>query len=188
MNISFPLSHPKYSALSLSPVVMDDAAEMLIHLNDEEIVKYLIGPPFPMTIDQVKGYISSRPVVNHHSLTLAIRHNGKMIGEVGLVPQKTPQTYELGYYLSRPYWNNGITTTAVKTYLNVMVQQISTGEDIIIVAGYLIDNFASEKVLKKCGFMKMGLVEKVKHGQRVQGVEMVRIFVDKEQRDNLVHP
>ena len=188
MNVSFLISHPKYSSLSLSPLVIDDALEMLIHLNDEETVKYLIGPPFPLSIDQIKGYISSRPLFNEHSLTFAIRHNRKMIGEISLVPQKTPDTYELGYYLSRPYWNNGITTIAVKTYLNMMVKQISSGEDIRIEAGYLVDNFASERVLKKCGFMKVGNIEKMKNGQKLQGVEMVRIIVGKEQRDTLIYP
>ncbi|CAF3996316.1 unnamed protein product [Rotaria sp. Silwood1] len=81
MNVSVPLPHSKYSALSLSPVIIDDALEMTILLNDEETVKYLIGPPHPLSIERVKDYISSRPSVNGHCLAWAIRHNEKLIGE-----------------------------------------------------------------------------------------------------------
>ncbi|CAF3830857.1 unnamed protein product [Rotaria sp. Silwood1] len=79
MNVSVPLPHSKYSALSLSPVIIDDALEMTILLNDEETVKYLIGPPHPLSIERVKDYISSRPSVNGHCLAWAIRHNEKLI-------------------------------------------------------------------------------------------------------------
>ncbi|CAF1426600.1 unnamed protein product [Rotaria sordida] len=50
--------------LPLSPVTIDDASDMVVILNDEETVKYLIGPPYPISIEQIKDYISSRPSVN----------------------------------------------------------------------------------------------------------------------------
>ena len=93
---SVPLPHFKYSGLSLSPLTIDDAPEMVIILNDEETVKYLIGPPYPLSIEQVKDYISCRPFMNGHCLAWAIRHNDTLIGEVGLECKNPSQTYELG--------------------------------------------------------------------------------------------
>ena len=185
MNVPLPLFHPKYSDLSLSPLIIDDASEIVIILNDEETAKYLIGPPYPVSIKQVKDYISSRPSINGYCLAFAIRHAGRLIGEVGLEPRSTPKTYELGYYLHRSYWNNGITSTAVKMYLNMIVKQISDGEDITIEAGYIINNLGSGKVLRKCGFMEVGHEEKTKNGKKFQGVKMVRIFPGKEQSTDL---
>ncbi|UJR20262.1 hypothetical protein I4U23_023393 [Adineta vaga] len=176
MNSSFDLPHSKFPLLSLSPLIIEDAPEMLIHLNDEQTIKYLIGPPFPIEIEQVKGYISSRPFVNGQSLTYAIRDHNIMIGELSLVPQATVNTYELGYYLARPYWKNGIATAAVKIFLNEMIKQMKTKEEIHIEAGYLADNVGSRKVLEKCGFIKIGYEEKMKNGQTFQGVKMIRII------------
>ncbi|CAF0782274.1 unnamed protein product [Rotaria sordida] len=82
MNVSVPLPHSKYPALSLSPVTIDDASDMVVILNDEETVKYLIGPPYPISIEQIKDYISSRPSVNGLCLAWAIRYNGRLIGEI----------------------------------------------------------------------------------------------------------
>ncbi|CAF0951660.1 unnamed protein product [Adineta steineri] len=184
MNFSVDLQHSKFPNLSISPMVTDDASEMFIHLNDEETVKYLIGPPFPITIDQIEDYISSRPSVNEYPTTFAIRDNKKMIGELCLIPRKIASTYELGYYLARPYWNNGITTAAVKTFLNIMIERISTEHDIRIEAGYLADNLASENVLKKCGFTKTGCEVKMKNGQMFPAVKMARVITGKDQRTN----
>jgi RimJ/RimL family protein N-acetyltransferase len=181
MNVPLTLPHPRYLALTLSHVVYADASDMVTHLNDEETVKYLIGPPYPMSIEQIRNYTSSRPSVNGHCLALAIRDHGRMIGEIGIEPMGTPGTYELGYYLSRPYWNNGIVSIAVKTYLDVIVKRISAGEDITIEAAYLIDNIASGRVLKKCGFVEVGHDEKIKNGQKFHSIKLIKIIPDKEQ-------
>ena len=181
MNISFPLYHPKYSDLSISPVVLDDAPEIFTNLNDEETAKYLVGPPYPVSMEQVKDYISARPSVDGYPLAYAIRHNGKLIGEVGLVPKTSPQTYELGYHLRRSYWNNGITGIAVQMYLNKMLKIITVGEDITIEAGYHRDNIGSGKVLSKCGFTEVGQEEKSKNGKSFYGLKMRRILSHKEQ-------
>jgi ribosomal-protein-alanine N-acetyltransferase len=180
MNESFPLLHPKYLNLSLSPLVIDDASEIFTNLNDEETAKHLVGPPYPVSMTQVEDYISSRPSVNGYQLAFAIRHNGKLIGEVSIVPRKIPGTYELGYYICRSYWNNGITSAAVKLYLNIVLKQINVGEDITIEAAYIKDNTGSEKVLRKCGFTEVGHEEKTKNGKILHGVKMRRIISGKE--------
>lgn len=151
--------------MTLSPLAVDDAADMAELLNDEETVKCLIGPPYPITIEQVKEYISVRPTCNGHHLAWAIRHDGRLIGEVGLNYKEAPWVFELGYCLSRHYWNNGIMSLAVKSYLDMMIKLISVGDDITIVAGYITDNLASGKILKKYGFVEVGYEEKMKNGK-----------------------
>ncbi|CAF1394447.1 unnamed protein product [Adineta ricciae] len=173
MTLSIKVSHTKFPSLSLSPLVLDDASEMFVHLNDEETIKYLIGPPYPITIEQIRAYISSRPLVNGQASTFAIRDQNRMIGEVSLVPKTAAGTYELGYYLARPYWCNGIATAAVKTFLN----EIHADKNTRIEAGYLADNIASEKILLKCGFTKIGYEQRAKNGLIYQGVKMVRTIV-----------
>ena len=158
---------------------MDDASDIMLILNDEETAKYLIGPPYPVSIEQVKDYLLRRPSINGHCLAWAIRHGDRLIGEVGLACKEPPQTYELGYYLSRHYWNTGITSLSVTTFLNMIIPKLNHGADITITAGYIRENLASGKILSKCGFMQVGNVEKQKHGQTLLGIEMVRIFPGK---------
>ena len=70
---------------------------------------------------------------------------------------------------------------AVKSYLDMMIKLISVGEDITIVAGYIIDNLASGRILKRCGFVEVGHEEKTKNGKKLQGVRMAQIIPGKEQ-------
>jgi RimJ/RimL family protein N-acetyltransferase len=56
---------------------------------------------------------------------------------------------EITYWIDTNYWGNGIATTALKNFL--------TQEHMRPVFGRVaFDNLASQKVLEKCGFLKIG--------------------------------
>ena len=56
---------------------------------------------------------------------------------------------EITYWIDRNFWRKGIATTALKNFLTI--------ENIRPIFGRVaFDNFGSQKVIEKCGFVKIG--------------------------------
>ena len=56
---------------------------------------------------------------------------------------------EITYWIDRKFWSKGITTTALKNFLLL--------EDARPIFGRVaFDNFGSQRVLEKCGFLRIG--------------------------------
>ena len=59
----------------------------------------------------------------------------------------------VGYWVAKPYWNQGICTEA----LRLMIDHIRQNTDIpSLISGHFIDNPASGRVMEKCGFKETG--------------------------------
>ncbi|RDC56525.1 N-acetyltransferase [Pedobacter chinensis] len=56
---------------------------------------------------------------------------------------------EITYWLDRKFWGQGITTKALKIFLAIETTRPIFGR-------VAFDNFGSQKVLEKCGFVKVG--------------------------------
>lgn len=56
---------------------------------------------------------------------------------------------ELTYWIDRKFWGQGIATAALKDFLKIEQSRP-------IRARVAFDNFGSQKVLEKCGFVKIG--------------------------------
>lgn len=56
---------------------------------------------------------------------------------------------EITYWIDRNFWGQGIATIALKQFLNTETTRPIFGR-------VAFDNFGSQKVLEKCGFLKIG--------------------------------
>lgn len=56
---------------------------------------------------------------------------------------------EVTYWLNKKFWGQGITTKALKNFLDIETARPIFGR-------VAFDNFGSQKVLEKCGFVKIG--------------------------------
>ncbi|GAA4792252.1 GNAT family N-acetyltransferase [Olivibacter ginsenosidimutans] len=56
---------------------------------------------------------------------------------------------EITYWLGRKFWGQGIATTALKNFLDIETTRPIFGR-------VAFDNFGSQKILEKCGFVKIG--------------------------------
>ncbi len=56
---------------------------------------------------------------------------------------------EITYWIDRNYWGQGIATKALKEFLSIETSRPIFGR-------VAFDNFGSQKVLEKCGFVKIG--------------------------------
>lgn len=56
---------------------------------------------------------------------------------------------EITYWIDKKYWGQGIATTALQSFLNIEKSRPIYGRT-------AFDNYGSQKVLEKCGFVKTG--------------------------------
>lgn len=77
--------------------------------------------------------------------------DGTYIGYVQAVPFDD-STWEVGYHIGEKYTKQGYATEAVTAFLPVIMKQIGITE---MTGICLAENFASAKVMERCGFIKL---------------------------------
>ena len=78
----------------------------------------------------------------------------EFIGEIGYtVIQNTPfgKLVDMGYFIKQKYWNKGYTTEASKKVIEYAFNENNVYR---IRIGCIKENINSEKIVKKCGFIK----------------------------------
>ena len=131
-----------------------DVPRMAGLLNDKVVVKYTERIPYPYNYRDARDFIKKvQEEFGKERYSYAIDLKGD--GLVGVVSAMKlfRKRGEIGYWLGRPYWGRGIMTEAVELLLrshskdfNLLTSCVATG------------NIASQKVLQKCGFRKVGTV------------------------------
>lgn len=76
-----------------------------------------------------------------------IKSNSEIIGSVSKYVMQNEA--EVTYWLDRKSWGKGLTTAALKEFLKLEQTRPIHGR-------VAFDNYGSQKVLEKCGFVKMG--------------------------------
>ncbi|MBR5661842.1 MAG: GNAT family N-acetyltransferase [Bacteroidales bacterium] len=90
---------------------------------------------------------------------IELKETGEAIGAMGYgpscdcdLPARDGEPL-VGYWVAKPYWNQGICTEA----LRLMLEHIRLETDIkSLISGHFIDNPASGRVMEKCGFVPTG--------------------------------
>jgi len=145
---------------TLRPWNISDLDSLAFHANDIDIAKNMTDKfPFPYTKEDGEKFIAMATADNPVHI-FAIDVNGKAVGGIGIHPQQDimKKNAELGYWLGKQYWNNGIVSKAI-------IQMIDFGfktYDITrIFARPFGTNMASQKVLEKNGFILEARLEKI---------------------------
>ncbi len=89
---------------------------------------------------------------------IVYKENSKLIGTIGFHIWNSVNSFaEVGYALSKDYWNRGIMTEALNTVLDYGFNRLCLNR---IEATCMLDNAASERVLLKCGMKYEGIMQK----------------------------
>ena len=143
--------------LLLRPWRERDAEALFKYASNPDVGPRAGWPPHK-TVKESKEIIRT---VFHNDTTWAIelKETGEPIGCIGYLPSdgcKIPARDGeplVGYWIAKPYWNQGICTEA----LQAMLDHIRNTTDFkSLISGHFVDNPASGRVMEKCGFVATG--------------------------------
>lgn len=156
LKINFlPFQNLETERLLLRRVVDEDVNEIFALRSDPEVMKYIPRPLVKTKEDALAhvAMIDEKIEINEGiNWAITLKGNPKLIGIIGHYRIK-PEHFraEIGYMLLPEYQGKGIISEAIKTVVKYgfEVMQLHSIEAIIDP-----ENFASEKVLQKNGFLK----------------------------------
>lgn len=141
--------------LILDRLTETDVKEVFELRSDPETMKY-IPRPLVTNYEEALEHIRmiDEKIENNTGINWAIRFkdNPKLLGIIGFYRMQ-PENYraEIGYMLSPHFHGKGIVPEAVKSLLQYGFEDLKFHS---IEAVIDPENYASEKVLQKCGFVK----------------------------------
>jgi ribosomal-protein-alanine N-acetyltransferase len=145
--------------LILRPFVMDDVTDMFNNwASDSEVTKYLswqAHTDIATTKYVMKMWIDSYSKNETYRWGIVCRENGnEVIGSIDVVRiNEDLERAEIGYCISKKFWNKGITTEALTAVIDYLFScgfmRISAYHDVL--------NPASGQVMQKCGMQFEGV-------------------------------
>ncbi len=141
--------------LNLKTFTSADIDDFMEWGTDDEVTKYMMWNSYASREAAVDFF---KNVVENHPWFKAVCLEKKVIGSITLDKGKGAHSCkaELGYVISRKYWNNGFATKAI----NLAIQKGFEDLDIQRIEAFVDPaNIASQRVLEKTGFVKEGLLK-----------------------------
>jgi RimJ/RimL family protein N-acetyltransferase len=159
----------------LSQITKKDKPLLITHLNEIDIYKNTLNIPHPYTSKDADWWIkhvNDRKKEIGRLTNFAIRNNSlNLIGGIGFHIKYGIHSHkdEIGYWLSKNFWNKGIMTKVVEKICEIGLNEFNL---IRIEATVFEFNIASAKVLEKCGFKMEGLLKNyiIKDGKVVDAL------------------
>ncbi len=151
-----PVETPRLILRKLTP---DDAQDMFEYASDPEMTRYVAWSPHT-SIESSQEFIAW--VMNRYErgqvANWGVERKGgrKLIGTCGYGWWDVSNAHaEIGYALARRYWNQGLTTEAVKAVIAFGFQRMGLHR---VQATCAIENIASARVMEKAGMQFEGVL------------------------------
>lgn len=143
--------------LCLRKLTMHDAPDIYHYSRDTEVARHVLWEAH-RSIGDSRAYLRYmlRRYRNHEPASWGIeyRQTGEIIGTIGFMwIQSDNSAAEVGYSLSRDYWNQGIMTEALQAVIAHGFGSMNLNR---IEAQHETTNPASGAVMRKCGMQKEG--------------------------------
>lgn len=147
--------------LSLRNLRFSDAENVRRNANNKEVARWTISVPYPYAKNNAVKFIRK----THYdagkkkafTFGIVLRKENKVIGVITLsrLDYKNKNA-ELGYWLGKRYWKQGLMTEAVRLILEFGFSQLNLHR---IGSGLFEENVASKRVLEKAGFKHEGKIK-----------------------------
>lgn len=139
------------TAFDLRPWRADDIPALVRHANDAGIADNLMDLfPHPYTEEAARRFLAHLADEDPARI-LCIAVDGEAAGSIGLHPQGDifRRNAELGYWLARPYWGQGIMTAAIGRMVTHAFAHFPIDR---VFARPFGSNIGSQRALEKAGF------------------------------------
>ena len=158
-NFDMPTYMPDLNTqrLVLRKLIMRDAPDIFHYSKDPEVARHVLWDAH-RSIGDSRAYLRwmLRRYRGHEPASWGIeyRDTGEIIGTIGFMwIQEDNAAAEVGYSLSREYWNQGIMTEALRAVLRSGFDHLNLNR---IEAQHETTNPASGAVMRKCHMQKEG--------------------------------
>ena len=146
--------------LFLRKFKIDDVPQMFENwAKDPENVKYLswkAHKDVDYTREILNKWIDEYKNKNCYRWCITLKSTDEVIGCIDVVEMvEIRSTCEIGYVLSKKYWNRGIMTEALMAVIKYLFNEVNFNR---IQLRHAIDNPASGKVMIKCGMKYEGVL------------------------------
>ncbi len=144
--------------LLLRPFELSDAPRVRELAGDKAIADTTLNIPYPYEKGMAEEWISTHQTKFETgklvTFAIVLNETQELIGAIGLGINKMFKRAELGYWIGKPFWNNGYCTEAAHTVIKHGFSELGLHK---IVATHLTRNPASGKVMEKLGMTKEGV-------------------------------
>jgi RimJ/RimL family protein N-acetyltransferase len=147
----------------LSEFRPSDKCAIVALLNDQDIYDLTLRIPFPYAETDAEAFLARVAKATEQQgqpTHFAIRTGDDgLIGGCGLNDLEVGKSHraEVGYWLAKPLWGQGIMTTVVRRLCQHAFDEFGLAK---LIAHVFTGNPASARVLEKCGFVQEGLLRK----------------------------
>lgn len=155
--------------ITLTKTVKEDLYVLFeFQLNEEAIYLAAFTPKYPTDknayIEKFTKHIAD-PNINMRT----INFKDQIVGSIAKLVLEDEA--EITYWIDRKFWGQGIDTSALNEFLKM--------EQIRPIHGRVaFDNFGSQKVLEKCGFVKIGKDKGFANARQVEIEEYIYKLLD----------
>jgi ribosomal-protein-alanine N-acetyltransferase len=136
---------------------MDDGPRVMDLAREREIAANTTTLPHPYEQGMAEAWIMTHEAqfVAMQAVTFAIcmRETGELIGAMGIEINRPHDAGELGYWIGKPYWNQGYCTEAAKAVLRYVFSALELNR---VGAIHFTRNPASGRVMQKIGMRYEG--------------------------------
>lgn len=156
--VDFWLNHQGTVSLFTERVILrkfsiSDASDMYNNwASDKDVAKYTLWN-VNESINETKSFLEDWQLryesKQYYHWAIVLKENMQVIGSISISGLNNYlKSCSIGYTLSKKYWNMGITTEATKCVIDFMVNNVGIQK---IYAYHDVENYASGRVLQKCG-------------------------------------
>lgn len=153
------LSALETGRIILRKMSMHDTNDLFEYASEPEVAQFVTWEYHKSIADSKKFLKSILQKYKEHKVApwgIVLKENNKLIGTGGYVWwNPNHRSAEIGYALSKKYWNKGLMTEAVRGIIRFGFEKMELNR---IEARCKPENAASEKVLQKCGMKLEGIL------------------------------
>lgn len=156
------------NTIKIRKLKFSDAMDIYKNVKDKEVIKWTLSIPYPYPKDGAIKFIrkSHYKIKKKKSYDFGVvfKKTNRVIGIVSFnhVDWENKNA-ELGCWLGKKYWRQGLMTEAVKLILKFGFKKLKLHR---IFAGLFEGNIASKKLLEKCGFKLEGKIRETRYRRK----------------------
>lgn len=145
--------------LRFRPWLETDADALYRYASDPDVGPRAGWPPHQSVEESLQ--VIRNIFSNGHTWALELKETGEPVGCMGYYAYGesnidiAPNDAELGYWIAKPYWNQGLCTEALQAMIDYCFNVKHFRN---LWADFFVDNPASGRVMEKCGFHDTGKI------------------------------